>query len=118
VEGVVSGFEAFEEVELDESRHGIKIGVTGRPHVLEVGFASSGNPESVHGDEHGLHLTKTACLLQLRKSRTVAMVFLPRTRQTADFVSVPIVLRLVIERRFAGSLNKMAMATSPRLIVR
>jgi hypothetical protein len=44
--------------------------------------------------------------------------FLPRTWQPVDFVCVPIVLRLVIERRFAGSLNKMAMATSPRLIVR
>ena len=43
---------------------------------------------------------------------------LPRTWQPVDFVCVPIVLRLVIERRFAGSLNKMAMATSPRLIVR
>jgi hypothetical protein len=60
IESVVLGRGAFEEVEFDKSRHGIKIGIARPPHAFEGGFASSDDPESVHGNEHGLHLTLLA----------------------------------------------------------
>jgi hypothetical protein len=62
---------AFEEVEFDESRHGIEIDITGQPHVLESGFTSSDDPESVHGNEHGLYLTLICPDFQRRKAGMV-----------------------------------------------
>jgi hypothetical protein len=72
---VVLRYGAFEEVEFDKSRHGIKIGVARQPHVLEGGFASSDDPESVHGNEHGLYLKLLCPKFQLRKAEMVGDKF-------------------------------------------
>jgi hypothetical protein len=49
---VILAFGAFEQMELDESRHLVEMAVARQPDVLEGGLGPLGDAEPVHGDKY------------------------------------------------------------------
>src|SRR5262249_34982185 len=54
IERMVFGLGPFEQVELDEPRHAIEIGIAAQPYFLESFFGTSLHTKPIHGNEHRL----------------------------------------------------------------
>src|SRR5690348_1274853 len=52
IERMVFGLGPFEQVELDEPRHAIEIGIAAQPYFLESFFSTSLHTKPIHGNEH------------------------------------------------------------------
>jgi len=51
---MVFGLGPFEQVELDEPRHAIEIGIAAQLYFLESFFSTSLHTKPIHGNEHRL----------------------------------------------------------------